>query len=93
MQMMVHYIHQMYLYTKCIEPNLQHDLIIVDKWCTLNNMAINPSKTVRLTIGTQRKFSKQIELYLSVQGIALQLVETHRLLGVHLDKNLTCYQY
>ena len=30
---------------KCIEPNLQHDLTIVDKWCTLNNMAINPSKT------------------------------------------------
>ena len=28
---------------KCIEPNLQHDLTIVDKWCTLNNMAFNPS--------------------------------------------------
>jgi len=31
---------------KCMVPNLQHDLTIVDKWCTLNNMAINPSKTV-----------------------------------------------
>ena len=30
---------------KCIEPNLQHALTIVDKWCTLKNMAINPSKT------------------------------------------------
>ena len=40
---------------KCIEPNLQHDLTIVDKWCTLNNMAINPSKTVCMTIGPQRK--------------------------------------
>ena len=32
---------------------------------------------------------KLIELSLSVQGITLQSVETHRLLGVHLDKNLT----
>ena len=79
----------MYLYTKCIEPNLQHDLIIVDKWCTLNNMAINPSKTVCKTIGPQRKLSKHIELSLSIQCITLQSVETHKLLGVHLDKNLT----
>ena len=39
---------------KCIEPNLQHDLTRVDKWCTLNNMTINPSKTVCMTIGPQR---------------------------------------
>jgi len=31
---------------QCIESNVQHDLTIVDKWCTLHNMAINPSKTV-----------------------------------------------
>ena len=74
---------------KCIEPNLQHDLTIVDKWCTLNNMAINPCITVCMTIGPQRKLSKLIELSLSVQGITLQSVETHRLLGVNLDKNLT----
>ena len=52
-------------------------------------MAINPSKTVCMTIGPQRKLSKLIELSLSVQSITLQSVETHRLLGVHLDKNLT----
>jgi len=74
---------------KHIEPNVQHDLTIVDKCCTLNNMAIDPSKTVCMTIGPQRKLSKLIELSLSVQGITLQSVETHRLLGVHLDKNLT----
>ena len=52
-------------------------------------MAIDPSKTVCMTIVPQRKLSKLIELSLSVQGITLQSVETHRLLGVHLDKNLT----
>ena len=52
-------------------------------------MAVNPSKTVCMTIGPQRKLSKLIKLSLSVQGITLQSVETHRLLGVHLDKNLT----
>ena len=70
----------------CIEPNLQHDLTIVDKWYTLINMAINPSKTVCMTIGPERKLSKLIELSLSVQCITLQSVETHRILGVHLDK-------
>ena len=74
---------------KSIELSVQHDLTIVDKWCTLNNTAINPSKTVCMTIGPQRKLSKLIELSLSVQGITLQSVETHRLLAVHLDKNLT----
>jgi len=64
-------------------------LTIVDKWYTLNNMAINPSKTVCMTIGTHRKLSKLIDLSLPVQDITLQSVETHRLLGVHLDKNLT----
>ena len=68
---------------KCIEPTLQHDLTIVDKSCTLNNMAINPSNTVCMTIGPQRKLSKLIELSLSVQCITVQSVETHRLLGVH----------
>jgi len=52
-------------------------------------MAINPSKIVCMTIGQQRRLSKLIELSLSVQGITLQSVKTHRLLGVHLDKNLT----
>jgi len=42
-----------------------------------------------MTIAPQRKLSKLIELSLSVQGITLQSAETHRLLGVHLDKNLT----
>ena len=74
---------------KCTEPNLQHDLNIVDKWCTIKNMANNPSKTVCMTIGPHRKRSKLIELSLTVQGISLQSVETHRLLGVHLDNNLT----
>ena len=40
-----------------------------------------------MTIAPQRKLSKLIELSLSVQGITLQSVTTHRLLGVHLDKN------
>jgi len=42
-----------------------------------------------MTIGTQRKLSKLNELSLSVQGITLQSVETHRLLGANLDKNMT----
>ena len=39
-----------------------------------------------MTIGPQRKLSKLIELSLCVQGITLQSVKAHRLLGVHLDK-------
>ena len=39
-----------------------------------------------MTIGPERKLSKLIELSLSVQGITLQSIETHRLLAVHLDK-------
>jgi len=42
-----------------------------------------------MTISPHRKVLKLIELSLPVQYITLQSVETHRLLGVHFDKNLT----
>ena len=61
---------------KCIEPNLQHDLAIVDKWFTLNNMSVNPSKTICRTIGPQRKLSKLIELSLSVIYIYIYIYYT-----------------
>jgi len=34
-------LHSSDVSVKFIEPNLQHALTIVDKWCTLNNMIIN----------------------------------------------------
>jgi len=48
------YIHQMYLYNALNQ--IYNMTTIVEIWCTLNNMAINPSKTVCVTIGPQRIF-------------------------------------
>ena len=42
-----------------------------------------------MTISPHRKVLKLIDLSLPVQYITLQSVETHMLLGVHFDKNLT----
>ena len=48
------YIHHMYLYNALNQ--VYNMTTIVEIWCTLNNMAINPSKTVYVTIGPQRIF-------------------------------------
>ena len=48
------YIHHMYLYNALNQ--IYNMTTIVEIWCTLNNMAINPSKTVCMTIAHKENF-------------------------------------
>lgn len=74
-----------------IENKLQSDVKEVEKWCNLNNMALNPLKTKTMIIGSKGKLNKVKvnELNITVQGCQIENVTTQKVIGVYLDQNLT----
>ena len=72
-----------------IQLELQSDIDTARDWCNKNNMAINPSKTTCMTIGSRQKLNGLNELKLSVDDINIVNVESQKLLGIHIDNNLT----
>ena len=72
-----------------ITNKLQNDLVQVRKWCKNNDMALNAKKTKTMLMGSCRKLSLlHYELQLYFDDECLHNVDTHKLLGVHLDKSL-----
>jgi hypothetical protein len=72
-----------------INNKLQNDLVQVKKWCKNNDMALNAKKTKTMLMGSCRKLSLlHYELQLYFDDECLHNVDTHKLLGVHLDKSL-----
>ena len=72
-----------------IQFKLQSDIETARNWCRKNNMAINPSKTTCMTIGSRNKLNGLKELQLSVDDINIVNVESQKILGIHIDKHLT----
>ena len=72
-----------------INNKLQNDLVQVRKWCKNNDMALNAKKTKTMLMGSFHKLSLlHYELQLYFDDECLNNVNTHKLLGVHLDKRL-----
>ena len=72
-----------------ITNKLQNDLVQVRKWCKNNDMALNAKKTKTMLMGSFCKLSLlHYELQLYFNDKCLNNVNTHKLLGVHLDKSL-----
>ena len=72
-----------------IERSLNEDLNTVNKWCILNNMLINPTKTTCMLIGTaQRIATVTNELNINLENQFITNVNTQKLLGIYIDNNL-----
>ena len=72
-----------------IERSLNEDLNTVNKWCILNNMLINPTKTTCMLIGTaQRIVTVTNELNINLENQFIKNVDTQKLLGIYIDNNL-----
>lgn len=65
---------------------MQQALKLVEKWCSENQLSVNPSKTAMILFTHKRKYelSKDVILY----NEALQLVSEVKYLGVTLDRKL-----
>ena len=72
-----------------IQETLQTDLDNVNRWCSFNNMAINPKKTTCMILCTRHSSKMNTKLNLTIGGHAIQNVTTQKLLGVVIDKCLT----
>ena len=73
-----------------ISSELQLALCEVSKWCLINDMVINPNKTESMVITTRQKHQlKPLLLNITVEGIPVQQVTKHRLLGITVDNCLS----
>ena len=72
-----------------IQSKLQSDIIVTQLWYKKNHMAINPSKTTCMVIGSRQKLTHLSDITLYVDNTKLQNVDTQKLLGIHIDKHLT----
>ena len=72
-----------------IQLILQSDINKTQRWCMKNKMAINPTKTTCIIIGSKQKLSCIEDLNLYVNNNRITNVESQKLLGVYIDKNLT----
>ena len=72
-----------------IQLILQSDINNTQRWCMKNNMAINPTKTTCMIVGPKQKLSCIEDINMYVNNNRITNVESQKLLGVHIDKNLT----
>jgi len=71
-----------------IQRKLQLNINSIDDWCKLNNMAINPTKTTCMTIGTTFKLKNADSLHLTIDSQTLKNVSNQKILGVCVDNTL-----
>ena len=71
-----------------VQTNLQSSLNSILDWCTYNNMFVNPTKTKCMLIGPKSK-STSCKLELRINNVPIENVESHKILGVHIDKHLS----
>lgn len=74
-----------------LETILQSDIDKIEKWCKVNNMAINPSKTTCMIVSSKSKRHKNNEptLHLQIGGKTIENVTVQKTLGVYVDNTLT----
>lgn len=69
--------------------NLQTDLDNVHTWCKQNAMVLNAQKTKSMNISTKSTKSENTKSpTLHIQDQEIELTDTEKLLGVHVDNNL-----
>ena len=68
---------------------LQPVLNLFSKWCGVNKLSLNASKTKQIVFGTRQRVKKANAIRLSVDGVMLQVVPTYKYLGFMMDSTLS----
>ena len=74
---------------RSLETNLQLGLNCLNRWCRLNKLTINASKTKMMSFGTRHAVKKIRGKELFLDGSKIQSVSTFKYLGFTLDSTLT----
>ena len=72
-----------------IELDLQLNLNAINKWCFLNNMAINAQKTKCMVLGSNFKLRNAKPINIVVNSVSIENVTSKKLLGITLDSTLS----
>ena len=72
-----------------LQNNLQSDVETIVKWCDLNKMALNPNKSTSMLLGSPYNTRRSSDISIKVKGQFIECVCHQKLLGLHIDKNLT----
>ena len=65
------------------------DLLLLQKWCNLNQLTINLAKTKLMLFGTKNMLKHCTKMDISLLGTKLQYVKHFNYLGMKLDDTLT----
>ena len=69
---------------------LNHDLNCIGKWLVANKLSLNIAKTEYVLIGSRNRISGLLtEPNIVIGNGSVKRVESTKVLGVHIDKNLT----
>ena len=74
-----------------IELKLNNDLQEISNWCDENRMVVNVEKNKIMIVMTRQKWQhlNKTDVNTCINGDILQVVESERLLGLHVDNFLT----
>jgi exonuclease III len=74
-----------------LQNKVSSDLQYIESWCENNRMVINTAKSKCMIICTYQKRMHLAtdKLNLTINGSILENVDSHKVLGVYIDKNLT----
>ena len=74
-----------------VERNLQENLNILQEWCNLNNMSLNPNKTKCMLIATPYRLKNDMDmmLNLTLNGLKVEMVSVKKILGIHVENSLS----
>ena len=73
-----------------IQSNINSDFSNINKWCYANRISLNPSKSTAMLFGTRSRLDRLDNSFSpSLNGTAIKVVSTNKLLGFTLDSNLS----
>ena len=73
-----------------INDKLNAQLVPISNWIDDNKMVLNVDKSEAMLFGTKCRIRKsRNQLCIGINDTKLKSVDTHKLLGIHLDKHLT----
>ena len=84
-------LYDIQLNKQTLESNLQKSLTLLSTWCKVNGMLLNTDKTKVMLITSRQKRAtmENSSLLLKCNDLDLKLTNTDKILGVHINENLT----
>jgi len=67
---------------------LQENIDIVEKWCKMNTMKLNPKHSKCMLIGTSKQLKQQSSLNIYINETINENVDAHKLMGIYISKIL-----